>query len=94
MPIVYDYIYEKLESKTEKVKMLCIFAGNYLEAMRWARSQFLSPEEWFFPTDTEDLLRRSNFHVLVVGSAGQNIPANYFEKVYSLAKERGRIGRI
>jgi len=34
-----------------------------------------------------------NFHVIVIGSAGQNIPLSYFEKIYNLARERGRLGR-
>ena len=73
--------------------MICILAGNYLEAKRYASSQELEDDEWFFPSDIKDLYMNNNFHVIVVGSAGQNVPASYFERVWSLAKIRGRIGR-
>ena len=73
--------------------MICIIAGNYDEALTFAKSQFLAKNEWFYPEDEDMLKRMSNFHVLVVGSAGQNVPPSYFERVYSLAQQRGRIGR-
>lgn len=72
---------------------LCIIAGNYLEAKAWARGQLLEDDSWFFPQDEEDLLHHSNFHVLVVGTAGMNTPASYFERILSTAKQRGRINR-
>lgn len=73
---------------------ICLLAGNSEEAYRYARLQNLQPEQWFFPHHESDLLFQSNFHVLVIGSAGQNFPARTFEKIYKLALERGRIGRI
>ena len=73
--------------------MICLIAGNYLEAKRWAFGQELSDEEWFFPVDITDLLSRTNFHVLVIGTAGHNVPNSYFERVYQTAKKQGRIGR-
>lgn len=71
--------------------MICIIAGNKLEAQRWASGQNLSDDEWFFPYSVDDLERRTNFHVVVVGTAGQNIPPMLFERIYSLAKRRGRM---
>ena len=72
---------------------ICIIAGNYQEALAWAKSQYLQPGDWFFPVDKNDLLKRVNFHVLVVGSAGQNVPASYFEDIYQTALSQGRKGR-
>lgn len=72
---------------------LCIIAGNYDEAKTWTRGQQLEDEDWFYPIDEDDLKRRSNFHVLVIGTAGHNVPASYFERIYTLACERGRLGR-
>jgi hypothetical protein len=74
--------------------MICILAGNYLEAQRYADSQYWSQHEWFYPTDELDLMRKNNFHVLVIGTAGHNVPPRYFEKIYALARERGKIGRF
>lgn len=71
--------------------MICLIAGNYLEAQRYAKAQLLENDEWFFPMDESDLLTKKDFHVLVVGTAGMNTPPSYFERVLSLAKTRGRL---
>lgn len=73
--------------------MICIISGNYLEAQRWATGQLLESDEWFFPADFDDLMKRSNFHVLVIGTAGLNTPASYFERILMTAKERGKVNR-
>ena len=71
--------------------MLCLIAGNYLEAQRYANAQLLEEDEWFFPRSEEELKLRKDFHVLVIGSAGMNVPSSYFERILSLAKQRGRL---
>jgi hypothetical protein len=73
--------------------MICILAGNYPEAVRWASANELDSNEWFYPMNVEDLYSKQNFHVIVVGSAGQNVPPQFFERVYQLAKQRGRLNR-
>jgi hypothetical protein len=73
--------------------MICLLAGNYFEAETFARSQFLSRSEWFYPADEEDIKKRTNFHVLVIGTAGHNVPQSYFDRFYALAQTHGRIGR-
>lgn len=73
--------------------MICIIAGNYHEAKNWAYGQQLEASEWFYPREPEELLRRENFHVIVIGSAGTNVPPSYFEKIFALAKQRGRQNR-
>lgn len=69
--------------------MICIIAGNYLEAERWASGQMLKEDEWFYPSDAEELMKRKDFHVIVVGTAGQNVHSSYFERILNLAKMRG-----
>jgi len=73
---------------------ICLLAGNLLEAKRFASNQGLDEDQWFFPRTMSDLLFKSNFHVIVIGSAGMNTPPDFFEKVYKLALERGKIGRL
>lgn len=73
--------------------MICIIAGNYDEARTWAYGQHLTYDEWFYPADLDELKRRCNFHVVVVGTAGQNVSPGYFEKVFNLAQSRGRVDR-
>ena len=74
--------------------MICIIAGNYLEARTWAKGQMLDDKDWFFPADEDELKKRSNFHVIVIGTAGQNTPASYFDRIYSLARQRGKVDRV
>lgn len=73
--------------------MICLIAGSYQEAVTFARGQFLANNEWFYPHDEDDLRQRTNFHVLVIGTAGENTPPSYFNRVLALAQTRGRIGR-
>jgi hypothetical protein len=72
---------------------LCLIAGNRHEAETFARSQFLEDYQWFYPKDVNELIFRSNFHVLVVGTAGMNTPPAYFERILQTALTRGKIGR-
>jgi hypothetical protein len=72
---------------------LCLLAGNYEEALMFAKTQNIPRECWFYPKNENDLLFNSNFYVLVIGSAGQNVPSLFFERVYQLALKRGKIGR-
>lgn len=72
---------------------ICIIAGNKDEALTWANGQSLNRDQWFYPKDINELLFMTNFHTIVVGTAGQNVSSSFFEKIYSLALERGKIGR-
>ena len=73
--------------------MICILAGNFDEAKTWASGQNLEESEWFYPIDENDLTKREDFHVIVIGTAGQNLPISWFNRFYSLAQTRGQIGR-
>jgi len=73
---------------------ICLLAGNSEEAYRFARSQNLDNSQWFYPKEPNDLLFKHNFHVIVVGTAGNNVPPSLFEKIYQLALKRGAIGRL
>lgn len=73
--------------------MICIIAGNRREAEQWARANDLDDSEWFYPYEPGELLSRTNFHVIVTGTAGENVPAEWFNRVYTLAKSRGAINR-
>lgn len=73
---------------------ICIISGNYEEALAFAKAQNIPKEAWFYPKDINELLFRSNFYTLVVGTGGHNTPPSIFEKIYKLALERGSIGRF
>jgi hypothetical protein len=73
---------------------ICIFARSEDEARRWARSQNLNPNQYFYPHSKTDLLFRTNFHVIAVGMTELSVNPSFFEEIYNLALERGKIGRI
>lgn len=73
---------------------ICLLAGNEHEAYQFAKLQNIPRECWFYPKTVNELLFKSNFYVLVVGTAGQNTPASFFEKIYQTALARGAIGRF
>lgn len=72
--------------------MICIIAGSYSAAKKWAAAQMMSDDEWFCTLDLDELEQSSNFHVIIHESASELSPT-YFEKLFSLAHIRGRIGR-
>ena len=72
---------------------ICLLAGNYDEAKTWASGQNLEDGTWFYSIDIDELKHHVNFHVLVIGTAGQNVPASYFDRIYQYAKQRGKIFR-
>jgi hypothetical protein len=71
--------------------MICLIAGNFLEAKRWADGQQLNSDEWFYPRNLESVMKRKDFHVLVIGSAGQNVEPAYFDLIFRTAKRQGRL---
>lgn len=72
---------------------ICILAGNYSEALAFAKLQNIPRGCWFFPNDIKDLIHNQNFYTIVTGTAGQNVPSAFFERIYKIALERGAIGR-
>lgn len=72
-------------------RMIAIIASNYREAEKFAASQLLSNDEWFFVCEIDDLIGQSNFHVLVANGAGDHISPYKFEKLFSLAKKKGKM---
>jgi len=71
--------------------MIAIIAGNYKEAYTWAKGQLLADDEWFFLSDIDDLIGKSNFHVIVTSSVADTISPYRFERLFSLAKKKGRM---
>lgn len=72
--------------------MICIIAGKYIHAERWASAQHLGDDEWFFPSSEYDLNGRENFHVVTLDTASE-IPPATFERLFRLALARGKQNR-
>lgn len=71
---------------------ICVFAPNEDEAHKWAHSQLLEKDQYFYPHSIGEIKLKSNFHVIVIGVG--NLSASDFERAYNLALERGKLGRI
>lgn len=72
--------------------MICLLAKSYHDAYKFASTQNLSSREWFFPSSELDILKRTNFHVLVVSDYPED-KLESFERMYSVAKRQGAVGR-
>lgn len=72
--------------------MILIIAGSYNQAKKWAASQQLASDEWFSTLDEDEIKRASNFHVVILESAAE-LPPMFFERIYTVARTRGRIDR-
>lgn len=84
------YIYSMEKYYLTKI---CLIAGSEHEAYNWARNQNLEKDQWFYAGDKNDVIFKTNFHVIVIGTPGLYIP-HQFEKLYRTALERGKIGRL
>lgn len=72
--------------------MIYILAGTYKHAQKWAAAQQLLDSEWFYTLDLDELKGKENFHVVVLDTASE-LPPIFFEKVFNLARIRGRMNR-
>lgn len=72
--------------------MICLIATSHTRADNWANNQGLDRSEWFCPQHEDDLLSRTNFHVIVIDSFPE-YRLGWFERIYHIAKQRGSIGR-
>lgn len=70
--------------------MICILSPTEEEAIRFARSHFLSRSEYFWANQPEHLKAHSGFHVFVIGKFDHT---GYFERLYALAQDRGSRNR-
>lgn len=72
--------------------MIYILAGTYSQAKKWAAAQQLADDEWFSTLDFDELKSKENFHVVILDTASE-LPPIFFEKLFNLARLRGRMNR-
>jgi hypothetical protein len=70
--------------------MICLIAGSYLYARKWAQSQHLRDEEWFFPNDVVDLYKRKDYHVILVLDGIEHVSNQYVNTMLTTAWAQGR----
>ena len=72
--------------------MLCIIATSQSRAHNWADNQGLERDEWFCPQHIDDLKSRQDYHTIVIDSF-PDYRLGWFETIYHIAKQNGRINR-
>lgn len=68
--------------------MICLLAGSRLEALRYAFGQQLKTAEWFCPDTYEEIMGRTDFHVITLPGFA-DLPERFRDKMYQLAKHNG-----
>ena len=72
--------------------MICIISTSLQRAKNWADNQGLERDEWFAPQNSDDLMDKKNFHVIVIDIFPE-YRLGWFERIYHLAKIRGKLDR-
>lgn len=70
--------------------MICLIAGTYKSAERWAKSQNLEPWEWFWPADVFVIYGKKNFHTIVVHDGIDNLSNDKLNRLLTASWESGR----
>lgn len=70
--------------------MICLIAGTANHAKRWAKSQNLRDEEWFFPTSLFDLMRRKNYHTIMVLDGIEHLTNDQLNSLLTAAWQYGK----
>lgn len=70
--------------------MICLIAGTAKHAERFAKSQNLRADEWFYAATLFDLVKRKNFHVICVVEGIEHLTNDQLNRLLTAAWENGR----
>lgn len=70
--------------------MICLIAGTAAHAKRWAKAQNLRDDEWFYPSSLFELMRRKNYHTIIVNEGIDEISNDHLNRLLTAAWEHGR----
>ena len=70
--------------------MICLIAGSRLFAHRWAESQHLRADEWFYPSTLSDLYNRGPYHVITVVEGIEHMSNHYLNMMLTAAWREGK----
>lgn len=71
--------------------MICLIAGTEQHARKWARSQNLREDEWFWPSTVFDVMRRKNFHTITVADGIDHLSNDQLNRLLTAAWENGKV---
>jgi len=70
--------------------MICLIASSYLFAKKWAQSQHLRDEEWFYGDSISTIYKRKDFHVLLVAEGIEHVSNKYVDTMLTAAWSQGK----
>lgn len=65
--------------------MICLIASSYLFARKWAQSQHLRDEEWFYPSTVSELYSKGQYHVITVTEGIEHMSNQYLNMMLTVA---------
>lgn len=70
--------------------MICLIAGSQQHATKWAKSQNLQFDEWFWPSNVFEIYKRKNFHTILVHEGIDMLSNDQLNRLLVAAWECGR----
>lgn len=70
--------------------MICLIAGTQRDAEKWARSQNLRADEWFYPNSVFDIYKKKHFHTILVHDGIDNLTNDQLNRLLTAAWDCGR----
>lgn len=71
--------------------MICLIASSRVNAQRWADSQHLKADEWFWPAGAFDIIKRKNFHVILVPHGIEHVSNEWINTMLEYGWKYGRM---
>lgn len=70
--------------------MICLIASSKKNAEHWAASQHLMPDEWFWPASAYDIIKRKDFHTILVPNGLEHVTNAWINSMLEYAWKYGR----
>lgn len=70
--------------------MICLIAGTFKDAEKWAKAQNLRIDEWFYAKDVFTIYGRKHFHTIVVSEGIDSLTNDQLNRLLTAAWECGR----
>lgn len=70
--------------------MICLISGTLKDAEKWAKSQNLRVDEWFWAKDVFEIYKRKNFHTIIVHEGIDHLSNDQLNRLLTAGWEVGR----
>lgn len=70
--------------------MICLISSSRKNAQSWAAGQNLRDDEWFWPSGAFDIIKRKNFHTILVSQGLEHVTNDWINTMLEYAWKYGR----